>query len=65
LDEEFDTAVIGFFLFSGEVASGKFTALPVVMETLATQRMFVAGESAGAIGSVDFDPGTLVLFSHS
>jgi uncharacterized membrane protein YczE len=64
LNEEFNGAIEGLFLFNSKETGREFSSLAMVMETFATDAVLVAGVGAGTVLFVDFCPGALVFFLH-
>jgi hypothetical protein len=65
LDEKLNAAIGGLFFFRSKITSGKFIALPVIMQTFTAQTSFIAGmHCADAVGRIDFNAWALVKFAH-
>lgn len=65
LEKKFQASVVGLFLFLGKVTRREFSALTVVMQTLATQPVPGATKiGTGAILGVDFGPWAFIQFFH-
>lgn len=64
LNEEFHTAIVGPLCILVEVTAGKLVSLTMVMQTFATQTVFVASVRASTEFFIHFSPRALVFLVH-
>lgn len=65
LNKKFHGSVVRLFLFLCEVAGGQFAPLPMVMQTFATDSMFVAIIGASTVLLINLRTWTLIFLFHS